>query len=312
MALKATDIQALRELAHFEQTTPETEYPLGWSWRQVRIWPSALNRLVIEGLIEVTFSSGSFTGYKLSQEGKALARQAEPLFQPEEIEQGETIKLPEDMFAPIENYLDVKVLVLKVIGADKPVHLLFTGVPASAKTMFLMELARIRGAVYILGSQSTKAGIAQTLFDLKPRLLLVDEIDRVGTKDIAVLLSLAETGIVNETKYGKRREIKLETKIFAASNTLNMPKELISRFMVLTFKPYAKEEFIKVATSILVRREGTDENLAAYIAQRVWQLPQSFPDPRQTVRIARLAKTREEVDNVLSIVMKYSGLASAN
>jgi len=311
MALKAADIRALEEIADFEETIPETEYPLGWNWRQVRIWPSTLNRLVIEGCLEVTFSSNSYTGYRLTEQGRALVKQGESLFEPQET-MDETLELPEDIFAPIKGYSDVKELVLKVLQADKPVHLLFTGVPASAKTMFLMELAQIKGAVYILGSQATKAGIAETLFTLRPRLLLVDEIDRIGTKDIAVLLSLAETGVVSETKYSKRREIKLETKIFAASNTLNMPKELISRFMVLTFKPYAKEEFIKVATSILVRREDTDENLAAHIAHQVWQLPQSFPDPRQAVRIARLAKTREEVDNVLSIVMRYSGLASAN
>lgn len=48
-----------------------------------------------------------------------------------------------------------------------PVHVLFTGVPSSAKTMFLLELARL-GAPYILGSQSTKAGI------MSPRILGLD------------------------------------------------------------------------------------------------------------------------------------------
>jgi len=71
--------------------------------------------------------------------------------------------------------------------------------------MFLLELARL-GAPYVLGSQSTKARIADVLFGLEPQILLVDEIDRIGTKDIIILLSLTETGIVSETKHGNRLE----------------------------------------------------------------------------------------------------------
>ncbi|NWF78138.1 MAG: AAA family ATPase, partial [Chloroflexi bacterium] len=192
MAIRSSDIETLQKIASFEETTPESQYPLGWSWQQVRVWPSTLSRMVIEGYLEITFSSNSYTGYRLTQKGKALAGAAEPDFEGEEIPD-QALELPEDIFEPIEGYLDIKELTFRVLKADKPVHLLFSGVPASAKTMFLMELSQIKGAVYILGSQSTKAGIAETLFELKPKLLLVDEIDRIGAKDIAVLLSLAET-----------------------------------------------------------------------------------------------------------------------
>ncbi|KSV17247.1 ATPase AAA [Dehalococcoides mccartyi] len=301
--MKASDIDILKEIARFEATVAESEYPLGWCWRQVRVWPSTLNKLVIEGLLEVTFSSNSYTGYRLTEKGKTIAS-GDPLTEQRQITV-EAPEIPDDLFALIEGYDDIKDLVCQVLGADKPVHLLFTGVPSSAKTMFLMELAQIPSAVYILGSQATRAGIAETLFDLNPAILLVDEIDRIGTRDIAILLSLAETGIVVETKHARRREIRLNTKIFAASNTLNMPRELISRFMVLTFKPYLKEEFLKVACTILVSREQVDPDLALYIAQKVYQLSPS-PDPRQVVRVARLAKSADEVDKVLDIITRYT------
>ncbi len=171
--------------------------------------------------------------------------------------------------------------------------------------MFLLELARC-GAPYVLGSQSTKAGIADLLFDSEPDILLVDEIDRIGTKDIAVLLSLTQTGIVSETKMGRRRAIKLGTKVFAASNTLKMAPELLSRFMVLRFKPYSREEFSLVATNLLRKREGIDSDLASYITEKVWNLSQRFPDPRQAIRVARLAKTKEEVDGLLQTIKRYS------
>lgn len=200
----------------------------------------------------------------------------------EALSQAETsagqLDLPEDLFEVIEGYSDVKALVKQAIESEKPVNILFTGVPSSAKTMFLLELART-GAPYILGSQSTKAGIADLLFDTEPRILLVDEIDRIGPKDIAVLLSLTQTGIVSETKFGKRREIQLTTRVFAASNTMKMAPELVFRFLPLQFKPYSKMDFLMVATNLLRKRENVDGDLAVYIAERVWALPQRFADP---------------------------------
>lgn len=236
------------------------------------------------------------------EQAKFLLTTVEP--EPEE-RSTSPLELPDDLFEPIEGYSDVKALVRQTIQSEKPVHLLFTGVPSSAKTMFLLELTRL-GAPYILGSQSTKSGIADVLFDLEPQILLVDEIDRIGTKDITILLSLTETGIVSETKHGKHRETKLKTRVFAASNTLKMSPELISRFLVLRFNPYNRDEFLTVTVNVLKKRENIGEDLASYIAERVWQLPHGFGDPRQAVRIARLANTKEKVDKLLQVLLKYS------
>ncbi|MDP2952098.1 MAG: hypothetical protein Q8O76_02115 [Chloroflexota bacterium] len=190
------------------------------------------------------------------------------------------------------------------LRAERPVHVLFTGVPSSAKTMFLLELARL-GAPYILGSQATKAGIAEVLFDLEPQLLLVDEIDRIGTKDIAILLSLMQPGIVSETKAGRCREVRLQTRVFAASNTTKMPRELLSRFMVLFFKPYSREEFLEVTTHLLLRTEKVEPEIASYVAHKAWEV-RGVPDPREAVRIGRLAKSRAAVDRVCEVLLKYS------
>ena len=296
----------LRILEYERNTNPARDWPLGWSWSAVRTHPSVLNGLLLKGLLEERFHSNSYRGLAMTHLGH---QQAEVLLATREPEPEERspmpLELPEDLFEPIEGYSDVKALVRQAIQSEKPVHLLFTGVPSSAKTMFLLELARL-GAPYILGSQSTKAGIADVLFDLEPWILLVDEIDRIGTKDITILLSLTETGIVSETKHGKRREVKLNTKVFATSNTLKMSPELISRFMVLRFSPYSRDEFLMVATNVLRKRENVDGALASYIAERVWQLPHRFVDPRQAVRVARLAKTRPEVDELFRVMVKYS------
>jgi len=300
------NMELIRHIAEVEDgIEPESlAGKLGWRSRDVGVWPGNLTKLHMEGLIEDVYESNSYHGYRLSDKARALLRGLPLVYA--ETHQERKIEVPDDIFEVIEGYEDIKELVRKVLESEKAVHLLFTGVPSSAKTMFLLELARL-GAPYILGSQSTKAGIADVLFDLEPQILLVDEIDRIGTKDIAVLLSLAQTGIISETKHGKRREVQLNTKIFAASNTLRMAPELISRFMVLQFKPYSRADFLMVATNLLRKRESVDGDLASYIAERVWAMPQRFPDPRQAVRVARLAKTKDQVDELLEIMVRYSG-----
>jgi len=297
-----SNLELLKQIAEVEDSLePESlTAKLGWRSRDVGIWGGTLSKLRMQGLVEDIYESNSWHGYRLSQKGRALLAGSPS---PTETPQEQKLELPEDIFDVIEGYCDIKSLVRQVLESEKPVHVLFTGVPSSAKTMFLLELARL-GVPYILGSQSTKAGIADLLFDSKPQLLLIDEIDRIGTKDIAVLLSLTQTGIVSETKFDKRREILLHTKVFAASNTLKLAPELLSRFMVLQFKPYTKADFLMVATNLLRKRENVDGDLASYIADRVWGMP--FADPRQAIRIARLAKTREEVTNLLNILERYS------
>ncbi len=304
--MKEDNIERLKHIADIEDgIDPESlAGKLGWRSRDVGVWPGNLAKLRMEGLIEDVYESNSYHGYRLTQKARAMLLTGELV--PAQTHQEQKLQVPEGIFEIIEGYEDVKMVVRRVLESEKVVHLLFTGVPSSAKTMFLLELARL-GAPYILGSQSTKSGIADVLFDLEPQILLVDEIDRIGTKDIAVLLSLAQTGIVSETKHGKRREVQLNTKIFAASNTLRMAPELVSRFMVLQFKPYSKADFLMVATNLLRKRESVDGGLASYIAERVWGLPQRFPDPRQAVRVARLAKNKDEVDELFEIMVKYSG-----
>ena len=303
--MKAGDIEVLRQIADYEKTMDFSQRgtELGWSWRDVRMQPAVLTRLYLEGLIDCPFKSNSYTGYLLSEAGKQLLEAEEITLSPS-AEESAGLELPADLFEIIEGYYEIKDVVRTIIKIKRPVHLLFTGVPASAKTMFLMELARL-GAPYVLGSQASRAGIAQVLLDTKPRILLVDEIDRIGSKDISVLLSLMATGIVSETKHNKRREVRLDTRVFAASNTLNLAPEVLSRFMVLEFARYQVDDFMRVAVNILIKQEGIDRELASYIALKVWQGAGRYPDPRQAVRIARLANTKEEVDKVFNLLKRY-------
>ena len=71
--MKEGDIELLSEIARFEESVDtEREYKIGWSWRHVRIWPSTLSRLFKDGYLENIFRSNSYTGYRLSELGRAV------------------------------------------------------------------------------------------------------------------------------------------------------------------------------------------------------------------------------------------------
>ena len=96
--------------------------------------------------------------------------------------------------------------------------ILLRGPPASAKTLFLQSLTKLKDSYFIDCGNATKSGIVDYVFEHKPKYLLLDELDKLSRKDQTFLLNLIETGIVSETKYNKTRKIVLETSVFATSN----------------------------------------------------------------------------------------------
>ena len=118
----------------------------------------------------------------------------------------------------------------------------------------------------------------------------------------ATLLSLMETGRVVELLHRKYRTVRLETLVFAGANDeYELPKELLSRFMVLRFKPYTWNQFVKVTKHILVEREKIKPRLARYIADAVWTQLRS-KDVRDAVKLARLVRDKQDIREVKAIV----------
>jgi len=114
-----------------------------------------------------------------------------------------------------------------------------------------------------------------------------------------------ESGRIIITKHGLKDERRGKGWVFAACNRLKgLKSELIDRFEVFHIKPYTKEEFMRVVTGYLTKREGVSEALARYIAQRVMEYSVSVRKARD---IARMAKTKEDVDELVEIVKKYRG-----
>ncbi len=126
------------------------------------------------------------------------------------------------MFEPIIGFDDVKDLFYRALASPRPVHLPLEGPPASAKTMFLMELARLPGAHFLVGGTTTRAGLADALLLFRPRYMLLDEIETIGSpRDYSVLFHLMENQEVVETKYWRHNRVPLWARVFAAGNDIS-------------------------------------------------------------------------------------------
>ena len=213
----------------------------------------------------------------------------------------------EKLFEEIWGFSDIKLLFRRAITSEKQIHILLVGPPASAKSLFVQNLMKLEDSFFTLGSQSTKAGMIEALFERRPRFLVVDEIGEMSEKDQTVLLSLMEGGKVTETKYRRSRETNLKTSVFATANsTENLLAPLLTRFSVLHLKPYSFEEFKEITKMVLYKEEGFEVDIADEIAHIVWTKLNSR-NIRDCVRLSRMTNdSREDLDQIVDTLVKYS------
>ncbi|MBF4481819.1 MAG: AAA family ATPase [Dehalococcoides mccartyi] len=300
--MKDGDMELLTEIAKFEASVDmEKEYRIGWSWRHVRIWPATLSRLFKDGYLDNVFRSNSFTGYKLTEKAKTilLANQQEASAEP----QSEAPVTPgDDLFTDIIGHEDVKALLKAILLSEKPVHVMLTGPPALAKTLFLWDIEQTFGeqAIWLVGSATSKAGLWDLVAEREPKILLIDEMDKMNAIDMAALLTMMEGGRLVRAKRGRELDINNPLKVVAASNRLEkLSPELRSRFAIRKLNPYSRSEFLTVVKGVLVRKEGLSNEMAEEIARK---LDGRSQDVRDAIRIARLAP-QVGVDKAISLLL---------
>ena len=285
--MKEGDAELLAEIARFEASVDmEKDYRMGWAWRHVRIWPATLSHLFKDGYLENVFRSNSYTGYRLSELGRSLAT-GEP--RPMETPQKPKLELADGLFEDIIGHQDVKELLRASLLAEKPVHVMLTGPPALAKTLFLWDIERAGGekAIWLVGSATSKAGLWDLVAERQPQIILIDEMDKMNAGDTAALLTMMEGGRLVRAKKGRELNLSNPLWVVAASNRFEMlSPELRSRFAIRQMDPYSRTEYLTVVKGVLVRRENLSPELAEEIARR---LDGRSQDVRDAIRVARLA-----------------------
>jgi len=206
------------------------------------------------------------------------------------------------IFDKIVGYEGIKRTFLRSLNSTEPVHILLVGPPGQAKTMFLKSILQAFGynkAFFTVGSNASKSGIIDVLFDVRPKYLLVDEIEHLRSEYQTILLSLMETGILTQTLHKKIRQTQLKTWVFATSNgTKRLSEPLLSRFRVMYMSEYNFSQFYEISVRKLLA-EGLSEHAADEIAKSVWeQLPN--PNIRNCVQIDHLVKNESNVHRAIA------------
>jgi Holliday junction DNA helicase RuvB len=207
-------------------------------------------------------------------------------------------------FEEIVGHDDIKQIFVKAILSKRPVHLLLVGSPGSAKTMFLTEIMRhYKTSYFVVGSNTTKAGLVNQLFERKPKFVLIDELEKMCIPDQTSLLHLMETGIISETKINKTRQMEITSWVFATANSSEkIIQPLLSRFAVLEIPEYTFEQFRQIAVMKLLG-EKIDRCLAYAISDKVWN-DLGSTDIRDVIKIGRLASNAQEIPFIVKMLKR--------
>ena len=277
-----------------------------WEWTEVNIPYYRIRPLLDAGLVAIVFRTNRSTNYALV--GRQIIKEALNKRERAQEELVGNIEIPTDLFSCIIGYEDIKDEIKFTLTRGKRNHYLLVGPPATAKSLFLMELGRLGATYSATGSRVTAAGLTDAFFSYQPKALLLDEIDKVSLDATAVLLSAMETGDVLITKYKTHRQLKLDLVVFAAGNTdRNIAPELLSRFDTrLYFSSYSFADFIAICSKYLFRYEGVSEEMAEYIGQQTWNLLDK--DVRTARGIARQVREPifSDVDRIVRFRRKYA------
>ncbi|MGA9151807.1 MAG: hypothetical protein WBZ36_14610, partial [Candidatus Nitrosopolaris sp.] len=113
-------------------------------------------------------------------------------------------------FENIEGYDDIKDIVRRALDAEDNYNLLFIGPPAGAKTLFLLGILDIRkDGVYFDGSNTTNR-ILDVLEEERPRIICIDELDKMPPTFQNQLLNFMESGRIKVDQKKKQYDFEIK------------------------------------------------------------------------------------------------------
>jgi replication-associated recombination protein RarA len=211
------------------------------------------------------------------------------------------------VFSSIEGLDDIKEMLLRALESSERAHTLLTGPPASAKSLFMLQIEKFLGdRVYFAeGASTSKAGLQRFIAENPHKeIIIIDEIDKMPLKDQEGLLSMMERGEFTSTKVRNTRTVKANIVIFATSNgTERLSKPLLSRFTVFEIPEYTYEEFEGIALRLISKLHP---NIVIQIASSMWKTGNR--DIRDVLKIAKLCNPsdgEEDITRLISIHQKY-------
>src|SRR5215510_11936011 len=204
-------------------------------------------------------------------------------------------------FGNIQGYDDLKDIVKRALDTEDNYNLLFIGLPASAKTLFLLGIIEYKKGVYFDGSNTTNR-ILDVLEEKRPKIICIDELDKMPKQFQEKLLNFMESGHIKVDQMRKQYDFGIKgAKVFAACNEITrLSRPLRSRFRRLHLPSYTEEQFLEVSGKVLPKLK-----IANVIGKAIWD---QRGDIRDVISIGKLVRKNdgpEEVEQILSTMTKY-------
>jgi replication-associated recombination protein RarA len=208
-----------------------------------------------------------------------------------------------DGFARIQGYEDIKDIVMRALNSDENYNLLFVGPPASSKTLFLQGILEMKSGVYLDGSNTTNR-ILDVLQERRPKIICIDELDKMARQFQEKLLNFMESGHIKVDQIRIQYDFQIKgAKVFATCNEINrLSKPLQSRFRRLFLPSYTEEQFLNVSEKVLPKRSSS---LVRYIGTNVWKNGGDIRDVISIGKLVRKSDGPEQIELIMETMSKY-------
>lgn len=215
-------------------------------------------------------------------------------------------RIGESLFSEIIGYADIKRLLIRCIQSSEPMHIIFDGPPASAKSMFLLQMQKkLEDTYYVDCTNASGPGMVEYLFKNDVKYLLLDEVEKMSKNDQHVLLNVLETGVLTSTKVRKTGSKKMDLSVYATTNDIeDISKPFRSRFLEFSLPPYSYDEFCEIAVHLTSLRDGQNKETATMIADTIWNRLGS-KDIRDVIQVSKLTKSIDDVEFLANTFQKY-------
>jgi replication-associated recombination protein RarA len=113
-------------------------------------------------------------------------------------------------FDSISGYDDIKRVIKRALDSQENFNMLLIGKPASSKTQFLLELMKTHKDAQYFDGTNTTSRILDILEEKRPKIILLDEIDKMGRPFQNQLLNFLESGHVKVTQMRRNYDFEIK------------------------------------------------------------------------------------------------------
>jgi Holliday junction resolvasome RuvABC ATP-dependent DNA helicase subunit len=208
-------------------------------------------------------------------------------------------------FEKIQNYDDVKQIVKRALNSEDSYNMIFIGSPSSGKTLFLEGIMEIRKDAVYFDCTNTTSKILDILQEERPKIICLDELEKMPRQFQEKLLNLLESGRIDVEQQKKQYHFEIKRlKVFGTCNDVSrLSKPLASRFRKIFLPKYSLNEFLSICEKVIPKLSPP---ISRYIGTRVYERDGSIRDCLSIGKLIQKNDGPEEISNIMSTLDRYS------